>query len=128
MAEISEQTIADEILQIARSCGYEVTSGVSNSRDRVFGWFKGRTPQPDIKVRNGTRLAIIEIKLRPVVMYDVFQIAQARGDRFTGGAIICVPTHLLPHIQPSTRAYAEELDVRLCASSDIGEELTDLLE
>lgn len=127
MARLAEDTIANQIVEIAQSLHYIVTIEPDREPFRLFGWFRGRKFRPDILVKNGSRSAIVVIKLRPVMVYDVFLMDQIRENK-ESGALICVPDRLLEQIRPSAWEYAKELDVRLCSVSGAGQELRALLE
>ena len=126
MARVSESTIASQIVEISQSLGYAATMEPDGEPFRLFGWFRGRKFRPDIRVKNGNRSAIVVVKSRPVMVYDVFLTDQVRGERGTG-ALICFPDALSQQIRESAREYAEELDVCLCPLSGAGQELRALL-
>ena len=126
MARVSEDTIANRILEIAQSLDYVATIEPEREPFRLFGWFRARQFRPDIRVNNGSRSAIVVVKSRPIMVYDVFLTDQVRGEKGTQ-ALMCVPDTIFPQIRESARQYAEELDVRLCSLSDAGQELQALL-
>ena len=127
MARVSENAIANKIVEIAQSLDYVATIEPEREPLRLFGWFRERQFRPDVRVQSGSRSAIVVVKSRPVMVYDVFLTDQVRGQKGTG-ALMCVPDALFPQIRESARQYAEELDVHLCPLSDAGQELQALLE
>ena len=127
MTRMSENTIANRIVEIAQSLDYVATLEPEREPFRLFGWFRERKFRPDVRVQNGTRAAIVVVKSRPVMVYDVFLTDQVRGQKGTQ-ALMCVPDTIFPQIRESARQYAEELDVRLCSLSDAGQELQALLK
>ena len=127
MATTSGDTMTNKIVEIAQSLGYAPKMEPDTAQFRIFGWFRGRKFRPDLRVENGSRSAVVVVKARSVMTYDVFLTHQARESR-DAGALICVPDALFPQIRESTREYADELDVRLCRMSDVGEELKALLK
>ena len=127
MTRISENTLANRIVEIAQSLDYTATIEPEREPFRLFGWFRERKFRPDVRVQNGSRSAIVVVKSRPVMVYDVFLTNQVRGKKGTA-ALMCVPDTIFPQIRESARQYAEELDVRLCSLSDAGQELQASLE
>lgn len=127
MARLSEDTVANQIVEIAQSLNYVATIEPDREPFRLFGWFRERKFRPDIHVKNGSRSAIVAVKSRPVMVYDVLLADKARR-REKHGALICVPDEILEKIRPSAWDYAKDLDVRLCSVSGAGQELQALLE
>ena len=126
MAQVSADTLAHQIMEIAQSCGYLATLDPDTPRFRFFGWFRSRQFLPDIRVTNGNRSVIVVVRSQFVTIYQVFLTHQARSKK-DAGAVICIPDEHFPQIRGSAKEYAEELDVRLCKLSVVGEELKDLL-
>ena len=127
MKKAVESDFASQVLEIAQSYGYDATREQDNAPFRLFGWFRGRTFKPDIVVGNEDRSAIVVVKSRSVMIYDVFLAHQARP-KSDVGALICVPDNLFSRIRESAKAYAEELDVHLCSLSNLKKELRTILE
>ena len=127
MSKISDNTITNQIVQVAREFGYEAIREPVSPPFRIFGWFRGRRFGPDIVVRHDNRSAIVVAKSRPAVMYDVFITDQLRGKKDTG-ALICVSDASFRRIRDSATDYALELDVRLCSLSGVGDILRELLD
>ena len=127
MSKNSEYTIANHIVQVAHEFGYEATLEPASPPFRIFGWFRGRQFGPDIVVRHENRSAVVVVKSRPAVMYDVFITDQLRGKKETG-ALICVSDASFRRIRDSATDYAHELDVRLCSLSGVGDILRELLD
>ena len=127
MAKISENRFEYEVIQAANDIGYEAAMVPDTVPFRIFGWFRGRQFRPDIVVKHNGRTAIVVIKSRPAMMYDVFLTHQARGKEDTG-ALICVSDAAYPRIRESSREYAKDLNVRLCPLSEVGDALKELLD
>ena len=126
MAQVSIQTIANEIAEIAQSLGYSTKMEPDPDRFRIFGWFRERKFRPDLKVENGNSSAIVVAMPRPVTVYDVLLTHQVRGKPDTG-PLICVPEEPFQRIRESAWEYASELGVHLCRLSLVEEELKNLL-
>jgi hypothetical protein len=126
MVKVSENPVADQVLKVARDFGYEAKIDPDAPPFRIFGWFGGRRFRPDIIVNHDNRSAIVVAKSRPIMMYDVFLTHQVRGEKDTG-ALICVPDASFPRIRGSSKEYADELNVRLCRLSEVGDVLTSML-
>ena len=127
MAKVPENPVAIEVAKIAKGFGYEATIDHSTPEFRIFGWFRGRKFRPDIIVKHNNRSAVVVARSRPVMTYDVFLTNQLRNNKDTG-ALICVTDTFFRHIRGSSREYADELDVRLCPLSEVGDALKKLLE
>ncbi len=126
MAKVSENPVASQVAKVARDFGYEASLEPDTPPFRVFGWFRERKFRPDIIVRHNNRSAIVVARSRPVVVYDVFLTHQLR-DKGSTGALICVTDDSFQRIRGSSREYADELDVRLCPLSEVGDALKELL-
>ena len=127
MARVSESPVEYEIIQVANDIGYEATIVPDATPFRLFGWFRGRQFKPDIVVKHDGRAAIVVLKSRPAMMYDILLTHQARGKEDTG-ALICVSDAAYPRIKDSSREYANDLNVRLCPLSGVGDVLKELLD
>ena len=66
------------------------------------------------------------VSSRPAMMYDVFLTNQAKG-KDDVEALICVPDAAFPRIRGSSKEYADDLNVRLCPLSEVGDALKELL-
>ena len=127
MAKISENRFEYEVIQAANAIGYEAAMTPDTVPFRIFGWFRGRQFRPDIIVKHDDRTAIVVIKSRPAMMYDIFLTHQARGGEDTG-ALICVTDDAFPRVRESSKEYAKDLNVRLCPLSEVGDTLKELLD
>ncbi len=126
MSTVTDKGLVKQIRDTAQSLGYTATLEPRKSQIRVFGWFRGREFRPDIVLENQGRSAIVEVSTRPVMTYDVFQVDQMR-DRKDIRALICAPDSAYRRIKEGVKEYASELDVRLCALSEVGDVLKELL-
>ena len=126
MARVSESPVEHEVIQVAENIGYEAKIVPDAIPFRFFGWFRGRQFKPDIVVNHGGQSAIVVLKSRPAMMYDILLTHQARGKEDTG-ALICVSDSAYPQIKESSKEYAEDLNVRLCPVSEVGDVLRELL-
>ena len=77
-------------------------------------------------MRREERSAVVEIKSRPIMIYDVFLVHQARP-KPSAAALICVPDNPFSRTRESAREYAQDLDVQLCSLSNLKKELKTLL-
>ena len=126
-----EKLVTDQVSQAVRNLGYKTTSEAESSRSssRAFHWLRDRGFRPDIFVEGPRRGVIVETKIRPVMMYDVFQMYEARtrsGEDM--GALICVPDSEFGRITESVKSYAEELGVYLCPVSEVSDAMSKLLK
>ena len=125
MADISGQLDAEQTVEEAvRSLGYDVKTGLDN--DQMFGWFRSRQFTPDILVRHDDQAVMIEVKTRPVMLRDVYSIDLARKGKKMG-AVICVSDDYFPRIRESSKSYANDVGVRLCRLSEVGDVLKSML-
>ena len=127
MALGQEKMIAERVRDVAQHLGYEATIGAEAQSSGFLGWFRDQKFVPDILLRRGGRTAIVEVKARPVVTYDIFQMKRMRGDSDLA-ALICVPDPEYHRTAPSVRLYAEEVDVSICPFSKVDVELRELLD
>lgn len=127
MAKISENLVEDEVIRVASDIGYEATVVPAAVPFPLLGWFRGRQFRPDIVVKHDDRVAIVVLKSRPVVMYDILLAHQARNKEDTR-ALICISDTAYPQIKDSPREYAKDLNVRLCPLSEVGDALKELLD
>ncbi len=116
-----------EVLDVAIALGYEATMVSDTFRLPALGWVRGGNRLPDLVVKGKDRTAIVEIKTRPVMIYDIFQIDQMRENQDVG-AIFCVPDSAFNRIRNSVREYAGELNVQLCPLSKVGEAMKSILD
>ena len=126
MALGQKETIAEQVGDIGRRFGYKTEFGHKTSPSRFWGLFRDRKYVPDILLKRGGRTAIVEVKTRPVVTYDIFQMAQMRGDSDLA-ALICAPDPEYYRIAPSVRVYAEDVGVEVCSFSGLDDALSNLL-
>ena len=126
MATTLEESVLNQVKQVARGLEYDAKIDLGSHPFRRFNWFRNREFRPDILVQHDNRAVIVEVKSRPVMLYDVFLVDQARKGKDMG-AVICVPDDSFPRIREGTRGYAEEMNVRLCPLSEVGDALKAML-
>ena len=133
MTRILEISFIPQIEAIIRELGYKLTrepSRVPHRRlwqDDPASLVRGLRFRPDILVEHGKKIAIVEVKTRPVLLGGVIQ-ARQYADYFGAAVILCVPDDVSPEIPWSVKTFAEEQDIRLCPLADVGNALKDLLD
>ena len=118
------------VMEAASDLGYEATIEPDSPPFRIFGWFRGREFKPDIVVRRQDKSAVVVTRSSPAIMYEVFLTDQVRrklGSNDTG-ALICVEDSAFSRVRKSSKDYAEDLNVRLCPLSEVGDVLKELLD
>ena len=128
MASSQEKMITDRVKNVAKTEGFQIAVGGKRSPFGGLGWFQNSKFVPDLVLKRGNSIAIVEIKTRPVVTHDVFQIKKMLSRKNTIGALICVPDSSYYHTAPSVRDYANDLNVGICSFSDVESALKGLLE
>lgn len=126
MSKVSEYSVVDKVEEVTLRLGYDATLDLATPPFRIFGWFRKRKFRPDIIVKHDNRAIVVATKSRPVMLYDVFLIDQARKGKDMG-APICVPDDSFAGILESSKDYADERNVRLCPVSEVGDALRSLL-
>ena len=130
MVKILEKSVAGQIMEAASKSGYEATMEPDRPPFRIFGWFRGREFRPDVIVKRHGKSAIVVARSSPAIMYDVFLTHKAR-QKLGGediGALICVTDDAFPRVRKSSKEYANDLNVRLCPLSEVGDALKELLD
>jgi hypothetical protein len=133
MTRILEISFIPQVEDIIRELGYKFTrepSKVPNRRlwqDDPASLVRGLRFRPDILVERGKKIAIVEVKTRPVLLGGVIQ-ARQYADYFGAAVILCVPDDVFPEIPRSVKEFAEEQGIRLCPLADVGNALKDLLD
>ncbi len=133
MTRILEISFIPQIEAIIRELGYKLTrepSRVPHRRlwqDDPASLVRGLRFRPDILVEHGKKIAIVEVKTRPVLLGGVIQ-ARQYADYFGAAVILCVPDDVSPEIPWSVKTFAEEQGIRLCPLADVGNALKDLLD
>ena len=96
MTRILEISFIPQIEAIIRELGYKLTrepSRVPHRRlwqDDPASLVRGLRFRPDILVEHGKKIAIVEVKTRPVLLGGVIQ-ARQYADYFGAAVILCVP-------------------------------------
>ncbi len=127
MAMAQERAIFNRVRDIAKDLGYDTTFASEFSKPRFWPWLRETKFVPDVFLRRGGDTAIVEVKTRPVVTHDIFQMQKMREGRRME-ALICVPNQAFHRIAPSVRAYAKTNNVSICRFSEIESALKELLE
>jgi hypothetical protein len=127
MAKVAENTMEIQVAEVASDLGYEAIIEPDRTPFRLFGWFRERQFRPDVVVKHQGRVTIVVTKSRPAMMYDIFLTHQVRRKEDTG-AIICVSDAAYHRVRDSSREYANDLNVRLCPLSEVGDVLKELLD
>ena len=133
MTRILKISFIPQVEDIIRESGYKLTrepSRVPSRRlwqDDPASLVRGLRFRPDILVEHGKKIAIVEVKTRPVLLGGVIQ-ARQYADYFGAAVILCVPDDVFPEIPKSVKTFAEEQAIRLCPLADVGNTLKDLLD
>ena len=133
MTRILEISFIPQVEDIIRESGYKLTrepSRVPHRRlwqDDPASLVRGLRFRPDILVERGKKIAIVEVKTRPVLLGGVIQ-ARQYADYFGAAVILCVPDDVFPEIPRSVKTFAEEQGVHLCPLAEVGNALKDLLD
>jgi hypothetical protein len=132
MITISEHPVTvktpatEQILETALSLGYEAIFDPYKP-SRVVRWFRGRDFRPDILVKNGNREAIV-VAMSGLASFTLVHFTHLERRKGDTGALICVSDSAFPNLPKSTRDYANDLNVRLCPLSEVGDALKELLD
>ena len=127
MATISEKLMVNQVAETAIGNGFEAKIEPERPFFRLFGWFSDRRFSPSITVRNGDRVVAVVVMQHTVLLYDVYLTSQTAGKRDVG-TILCIPDDSFRHVPGSAHEYADQLNVRLCPLSEVGDALKELLD
>lgn len=129
MGKVIANSMEMRVVEAANDLGYEATVEPNSPPFRIFGWFRGREFKPDVVVRRQDKSAVVVARSSPAIMYDVFLTDQVRQKLGTNnaGALICVEDSAFSRVRKSSKEYAEDLNVRLCPLSEVGDVLRELL-
>ena len=122
-----------QVERAIRKLGYKMTlepRGMPNRRlwsSDLMSLVRGSRYRPDILVQKGEKFAIIELKVRSVLLGSVMQ-AHRYAEYFNGVVIICTPDDVFSGIPGSVRDFAKEQCVGLCPLSEIGKTLAEVLD
>ena len=130
MEKVIENSMETQVMEVASNLGYEATIEPDSSPFRIFGWFRGREFKPDVIVKRQGKSAFVVARPSAAIMYDVFLTDQVRrklGSDNTG-ALICIADSAFSRVRQSSKNYADDLNVRLCPLSEVGDALKEMLE
>ena len=126
MATVSDHPATDRIVEVAHTLGYK-TEIDPEKQSFISEFFRGRRFRPHIFVKNGERKAIVMAASSNVGLGFVNRTHLIRENK-RAAALICVPDWAYTEIRSGTRSYADELNVRLCPLSQVGDALKELLD
>lgn len=133
MTLATESSIVSQIAETAEKLGYKVTREPSRPPAQKF-WpdglvsrLRGSSFKPDLLVENGGQAVAVEFSLYPVLLYGMMKTSERLKTEHTQ-ALLCLLDHWYPRIPGSVREYADDLGVRLCPLSTVGEALREMLE
>ena len=114
------------VAETAHSLGYDAKL-VPGKQFVLSDSYLGSKFQPDVLIRNGDRKAIVVV-MGGFIGLGLVNLTD-RSRRETGaGALICVPDPGFSKLSKDTKSYANDLNVRLCPLSGVGDALKELLE
>lgn len=130
MAKVTGNQVAMEVARVAEEIGYEAKIEKDDPGFRILDLFRERKFKPDVIVKHNNRSAIVVARPHSLIFYLVFLTDQLRKKRDTKGfgALICVDDSSFDRVLgSSSEKYADDLDVRLCRLSDVGDVLKEML-
>lgn len=130
MAKVSENRVAMEVARVAEDFGYEAKIEKEDPDFRILDLFRERKFKPDVIVKHNNRSAIVVARSDHLIFRDVFLTDQLRKkrDKKDFGALICVDDSSFDRVLgSSSEQYADDLNVRLCRLSDVGDVLKEML-
>jgi hypothetical protein len=108
-----------QVVEGIRNCGFNIVSHHAH-----FRWF--HHPRPDFTVEKSGKRIALEVKARPVMLYDISQASQYKQPGQVG-ILLCMPHDALKQTPKSVRSYAEQVNVQFCVTDKVGKVLTDML-
>ena len=133
MKQLKEIDFMPQVEDAITNLGYKLTAEPTqfpNQRlwlEDPLSLLRGPKYRPDFLVERDGKYAIVEVKSRLFLLEGVIQ-ARKYAD-YTGlDVVICVPDELLEEIPGSVIDFADYLDVRLSALSEVDGVLKDLLD
>lgn len=128
MTAMSQAEVVERAIEAAELHGFRAEPPRRRPRRRLF-WQRARAPEPmpDFLVSRGEKSAAVEVKAYTPLLGAVSQTREY-ADHWGAQAILCAPDASFERIPQSVREYADRVNVRMCAVSEIGETLKDLLE
>ena len=129
MAKVTENQVAIEVARVAEELGYEAKIEQDDPDFRILDLFRERKFKPDVIVKHNNRSAIVVARSHPHIFYIVALTDQLRKkrDKKDFGALICVDESSFGRLRGSSKEYADDLNVRLCRLSDVGDVLKEML-
>ena len=130
MAKVAWNQVAIEVARVAEEIGYEAKIEKEDPGFRILDLFRERKFKPDVIVKHNNRSAIVVARSHPLIFRDVFLTDQLRKkrDKKDFGALICVDDSPFDRVLgSSSEKYADDLNVRLCRLSDVGDVLKEML-
>ena len=130
MAKVTWNRVAMEVARVAEDFGYEAKIEQDDPDFRILDLFRERKFKPDVIVKHNNRSAIVVARSDHLIFRDVFLTDQLRKkrDKKGFGALICVDDSSFDRvIGSSSEQYADDLNVRLCRLSDVGDVLQEML-
>ena len=130
MAKVTGNQVAIEVARVAEELGYEARIEKDDPDFHILDLFRQRKFKPDVIVKHNNRSAIVVARSHPLIFYIVALTDQLRKkrDKKDFGALICVDDSSFDRvIGSSSEEYADDLNVRLCRLSDVGDVLKEML-
>lgn len=130
MAKVTWNQVAMEVARVAEELGYEAKIEQDDPDFRLLDLFRERKFKPDVIVKHNNRSAIVVARSDSLIFRDVFLTDQLRKkrDKKDFGALICVDDSSFDRVLgSSSEKYADDLNVRLCRLSDVGDVLKEML-
>lgn len=130
MAKVTGNQVAIEVARVAEELGYEAKIEKDDPDFHILDLFRQRKFKPDVIVKHNNRSAIVVARSHPLIFYIVALTDQLRKkrDKKDFGALICVDDSSFDRvIGSSSEEYADDLNVRLCRLSDVGDVLKEML-
>jgi hypothetical protein len=116
---MSEKQLEAQVAEGIRNSGFNIVSHRAH-----FLWF--HHPRPDFTVEKSGKRIALEVKSRPVMLYDISQASQYKQPGQVA-TLLCMPHDALKQTPESVRSYAKQVHVQLCATDEVGEVLTNML-
>lgn len=130
MAKVTGNQVAIEVARVAEELGYEAKIEKDDPGFRILDLFRQRKFKPDVIVKHNNRSAIVVARSHSLIFYIVAltdQLRKKRGKK-DFGALICVDDSSFDRVLgSSSEKYADDLNVRLCRLSDVGDVLKEML-
>lgn len=130
MAKVTWNQVVIEVAKVAEELGYEARIEEDDPGFRILDLFRERKFKPDVIVKHNNLSAIVVARSDHLIFRDVFLTDQLRKkrDKKDFGALICVDDSSFDRVLgSSSEQYADDLNVRLCRLSDVGDVLKEML-